>query len=102
MAPSSRRGAERVEAIAEARRDPRARYTPALMPTAPVASHTVAGRVEATRLAVRAREDTVARPQRTPRARGERAVGARAIALAGVELRVEVDARRDGECATWS
>ena len=61
-----------------------------------VASHTVAGRVEATRLAVRAREETVARAAAdAPLREGERALGCGRERPAGVELQVEIDAGAD-------
>ena len=73
-------------------------YTPALMPTPrAVASHTVAGRVEATRLAVRAREETVAPAAAdAPLREASAPWGAGGKRLAGVELRVEVDAGAGG------
>ncbi len=60
-------------------------------PTRSVASHTIAGRVELTRLAVRAGADTVAplREESAPLRAG-------AQRLAGVELRVEIETGTDG------
>ncbi len=65
-----------------------------------VASHTVAGSVEATRIAVRASETTVARVAGgAPAPRASAPLRAGAQRLSGIELRVEIDA--DGDAASF-